>query len=715
MQAVVTSIMFFITAAYCAMTFHGGTGMKRLYQPGDVTLGGLFFLHYTTDDGKCGEFFPIGLGHVEAMIFAVNKINENPNLLPNVTLGYDIRDYCESAAKAMKHTYEFVRRNDIALKPKSDSCSCENETESSYTERTPIAAVIGPTDSGSSVVVGSLLEVAGIPVISHSATSNELSLPQYRHFFRTAPPDSQQASAMADIIEHFNWSYVATVAMDDSYGRNGVRGLETEAEERKTFCIAFAEFIPRQEYSSKLIRTVSKIKSYPNVKVVILWLFGSYGNLFLKEAAKQKLDDRTWILSDGLAAEHDVFVRLKDTDQNIIHGSLGVHPRHLDNRYFINFLIEKATQSSQNNRVPWWEEFWQSQNRVNCSSTPRSNNRTGCQKMIFRSIYDNYIPYVVDAVSAVAHALHHMINCSASKRTTPNEECPFILPFVDPQEIEHFLRTVDFPGLTGRVRFDSVGDPVLSSYDIVHFQHSNTLSEHRQPVKIITGSWKKDRKPRLILNCTGIKWNTQVSQNSTPKSFCHDDCLQGTFRSLTTPCCWECIKCPAGTVSSGLNSVNCTECPKGQKTNERRSNCLDLPEDEMMWSRLTPVLVILLATVGVIVIIICSAFFYKYRNTPLVKAANWELSCILMITIALSFSVSILTLAKPTNFTCSLDVAWRSTLLVTFVAVLILKTMKILGAFRINLIAERLKRFILVAKCQTGLLSFQKFYSSCYG
>ena len=113
------------------MTFHGGTGTKRSYQLGDVTLGGLFLLHYTTDDGKCGEFYPVGLGHVEAMIFAVNKINENPNLLPNITLGYNIRDYYESTAKAMKHTYDFVRRNDIALKSKSDSCSCENETESS--------------------------------------------------------------------------------------------------------------------------------------------------------------------------------------------------------------------------------------------------------------------------------------------------------------------------------------------------------------------------------------------------------------------------------------------------------------------------------------------------------------------------------------------------------------------------------------------------------
>ena len=51
---------------------------------------------------------------------------------------------------------------------------------------------------------------------------------------------------MADIIQYFNWSYIAAVAMDDSYGRHGVWELESEAEKRETFCLSFAEYIPRQ-------------------------------------------------------------------------------------------------------------------------------------------------------------------------------------------------------------------------------------------------------------------------------------------------------------------------------------------------------------------------------------------------------------------------------------------------------------------------------------
>ena len=481
----------FLMIYVIALSFSVITGEDRYHKPGDITLGGLFLLHYTTEDGKCGEFFPIGLGHVEAMIFAIEKINSDPNLLPNVTLGYDIRDYCESAAKAMEHTYDFVKRNELMEEGQNASCTSVNRKDGKQIEPTPIAAVIGPTDSGSAVLVASLLQVAGIPAISHSATSNELSSPQYRHFFRTAPPDGQQASAMADIIQYFNWSYIAAVAMDDSYGRNGVWELESEAENRKTFCLSFAEYIPRQEYNVKLKRAVSKLKSYPNIHVVVLWLFGGYGRRFLKEAVQQNLLDRTWVLSDALATEDDAFAGLNISDQRIIHGSLGVQPRYLDNHEFEDFLIKKRSILSTRNVVPWWKELWQSETQNNCSAIATRKERNACMERVLRIIYDTYIPYVLDAVSAVANAFHELENCSSRERKNSGDACPKYHATINPEVLETSLRRVDFQGLTGRIHFDQFGDPVTSSYDIVHFQESDESSNQGYPVKRVIGSWER--------------------------------------------------------------------------------------------------------------------------------------------------------------------------------------------------------------------------------
>lgn len=72
-------LLFFVTIiSLRVLAIPEVTENDRYHQPGDVTLGGLFLLHYTTEDGQCGEFFPIGLGHVEAMIFAIHKINNDP-------------------------------------------------------------------------------------------------------------------------------------------------------------------------------------------------------------------------------------------------------------------------------------------------------------------------------------------------------------------------------------------------------------------------------------------------------------------------------------------------------------------------------------------------------------------------------------------------------------------------------------------------------------
>ncbi|XP_022790396.1 extracellular calcium-sensing receptor-like [Stylophora pistillata] len=438
-----TTGLFFVVFSVCVvLTIPGTAENDRHHQPGDFTLGGLFLLRYTSEDGRCGNVYPTGFAHVEAMIYAIDKINANRSLLPNTTLGYDIRAYCTNNENLMEQAYAFVRRNEI--------------------EPTPVVAVIGPSDSGTAVLVASLMQVARIPLISHSATSSELSSPQYRHFFRTASLDGQQASAMADIIERFNWSYVAAVAMVDSYGRNGVWKLESEAAERDTFCVSFVEYIPPQKYTTKLERAVMKLKSYPNIRVVILWLVDLYGRQFLEIATREKLFDRT---CEALATN----------DPSV-------------------------------------------------------------------------------AVYAVAHALHDMENCSAT-------QCKPLCK-LDQKGLENFLRRVDFQGLTGWVRFDQSGDPLTSSFDIVHLQ---------------------------------------------------------------------------------------------------------------------------------------------YRNTPLVKAANLELSLILLFAIAMSFSVSITSLAKRTSFVCRLVYCWRPLVLATFISILTVKTIKILSAFQINVIAEWFKKCISTRKSQTLL------------
>ena len=64
-------------------------------------LGGLFPIHSDNSTesqvSQCGEVRWEGdLEQVEAMLFAIDKVNVDPDLLPGVELGYDVRDTCNS-------------------------------------------------------------------------------------------------------------------------------------------------------------------------------------------------------------------------------------------------------------------------------------------------------------------------------------------------------------------------------------------------------------------------------------------------------------------------------------------------------------------------------------------------------------------------------------------------------------------------------------------
>ena len=79
----------------------------RNYKDGDVIVGGLINIHYSGTNDQCTELSTTGLGNAEATIFAIEKINNNSTILPNVTIGYDLRDYCWSNARAMKIAYDW--------------------------------------------------------------------------------------------------------------------------------------------------------------------------------------------------------------------------------------------------------------------------------------------------------------------------------------------------------------------------------------------------------------------------------------------------------------------------------------------------------------------------------------------------------------------------------------------------------------------------------
>ena len=670
-------------------------------------LGGLTVLHYKDSQDKCGsDFFPVGLGHAEAMIFAIEQINKNSSLLPNVTLGFDIRDYCETVSIAVEETYEFVRDTDLYHSYADRNSTVDNDTASCFgkDDSTPIAMIIGPYDSASAVQIGSLVSVAKIPIVSFAATSDELSSDQYRYFLRTVPPDSQQARVQADLFEHFKWTYVGTVALDDSYGRFGVSALQNEAYKRKTFCIAFAEFIPRLRAASDMKHIVSRIKQQSNVKVIVVWVFGGYAKLFFEEAHRQNLGRRTWILGDATSTEDSgmlgPYFRLLD-------GAIGVQPHDRRDETFLNHLHSLTPSKTRLRRNPWWEEYWETFRNCSAEISNATDTDPLCSNMPLTrkdvsKLFDPYLVYLKDAVFAVAHALDKSFRCRDSEGELPGGVCPDIKPSAaDGMDLLLYLKNVSFKGLTGVVEFDQHGDPKNSFFEIVNIQiHGQGISN-----KLLVGSWNSKKEPRLTLNDSAIKWTNDTIHTEVPSSFCSDRCPHGTRKQVTTPCCWKCINCPGGTVSKEPGSTNCTQCPYKQKPNDDKTKCVDLPVKNFRLKDAGGIFLSCVTTIGFCVTLAVLLVFLKYRETPIVKASNRQLSFVLLVTIFLSLTLALLSIAEPTDFTCRLTQFSRYIIYTTFVSILWLKSVRIFVLFQLDSSEMPFQSYISKVKYQVALVA----------
>ena len=681
------------------------------YKDGDVILGGLFSINFAGDGKHCGELFTMDMGNAEAMVFAIESVNQNPNVLPNITVGYDIRNYCESTALAMQITYDLVRAADpLFMSSATDNSFATGNT--SKIRSKPISALIGPTSSSSAILVGSLLQVADIPAISPSATSAELSSRLYKDFFRTIPPDNWQAKAMADIIELFNWTYVVAVGLDDSYGRNGIWALEKESYHRQTFCVAFSEFIPRIGYLEKLKRTVYRIKRNPSVGVIIVWLSGSYGRAFFKEAIDGNLQGKTLILSDGLTVEE---ARFLDPHFTFLDGSLGIQPRDYPGPTFEEHLKQITPAKSVERGVVWLEELWRSQ--FNCSATKSIDSGfAACEANLtsyeaVTKIRSPFSAYLIDAVYALAHALDGIYSYSSMHGERAPDICPSVQPTVKGSDLQKYLRNVSFDGLTGNVRFDSFGDPLSAIYDIVNFQRGSSSDKvHR---KVLVGAWDKETTPNLQINASILRWSSFLNNASTPVSFCASECLPGTMKTPTTPCCWDCIKCPQGTVSTEIGSNVCTQCEPETKPNGGRTKCEPLPVINITLTTATGISITVLSFIGFVLTLLVCAFYIKFYDTPVVKASTREVSFLLLFGIAALFALAVLELAEPNDFFCSAASVWRYSALTLCITVLFVKTMRITSVFQVDRVAQLFTPCFKTVTRQTIFISVINLVGLC--
>ncbi|KAK1789946.1 hypothetical protein P4O66_002267 [Electrophorus voltai] len=125
---------------------------------GDIILGGLFPVHARGERGvPCGELKKEkGIHRLEAMLFAIDLINKDPELLPNVTLGARILDTCSRDTYALEQSLTFVQ---ALIERDGSDVRCANGDPPVFTKPDKIVGVIGASASSVSIMVANILRL----------------------------------------------------------------------------------------------------------------------------------------------------------------------------------------------------------------------------------------------------------------------------------------------------------------------------------------------------------------------------------------------------------------------------------------------------------------------------------------------------------------------------------------------------------------------------
>ncbi|XP_055462599.1 vomeronasal type-2 receptor 116-like, partial [Psammomys obesus] len=507
------------------------------------------FLLYTAEEPAPKDFFkyllevrlpPKIYQYVLSLYFAMDEINSNPYLLPNVSLGIA---YFEGKCKGYLSLFTHLNIVTKYLYPLPnyicDVSAC-------------VMALTGPLWR-TSAQVASILQINLIPQITYGPFHPLLNdQDKFPNLHQIASKDRFLSEAMVSLLIHFSWMWVGLVIQDDDQGRQFLLDVREEMQ-RNGVCVAFVNMIPEnmQLFMTRVEKYYHQIIT-SSANVVII-----YGevNSTLEVSFKHWEylgTQKTWVSTsqwDDITRESDfsptAFHRTFTFSQH--HGGISALPNFLDRMKF-----SKDTHYFSPERLGWMY--------TNCSIL-KSNCKTQSHctfnntwELVAWHRFDMAINdecyNIYNAVYAVAHALHEMLLQEIDFLQRKNvsalmNECI---------QIHAFLKNMHFSNPIG----DKVNINEKTKTDAEYDIHIiwNFLQGLGMKVKIGHFSPYFPQGQKLYLSEDMIQWATVSRQ--IPPSVCSVSCAPGFKKSHSegkASCCFDCSPCPENEISNATGNL----------------------------------------------------------------------------------------------------------------------------------------------------------------
>ncbi|XP_077773967.1 vomeronasal type-2 receptor 26-like [Podarcis muralis] len=669
------------------------------YQPGDLIIGGIVsqncyvFFDVLFKEHPSQNLFDVSsvvtkfYQHVLALAFAVKEVNENPNILPNITLGFHIYDSYYDA----RMTYRTIL--DLLFKMRTFVPNYKCDTKKT------LISIIGGLGHDTTFHMADTLGLYKIPQFAYgSFPPAESDASQVPSFYRMVPNEAHQFLGIIRLLKHFGWTWVGVLALNDNSGEHFLQILEPLLSENG-ICSAFTQRIPKQLHVDNVDEMHGiALNMYVRIRDNKVTTFIVYGEslaitalrtiIFLSDPPNKKNTPfiKVWIFT----AQTD-FVSmgfLKFWNVLLFQGAISftIHSQNL--LAFQEFL--QSIKPPWSERDGFFKKFWEqafdcvfpnldASAEVNdmCTGEERLQN---LPRSLFEMSMTGHSYSIYNGVYTVAHALQNIYS-TRSKQKAMSRSKRLKLQDLEPWQLHPVLHDISFNNSAGEIVSFTDQREMGGGFDIM-----NTVTfPNRSFLRVKVGWVDSDAEDgkELIIHEDKIMWHNGFNQ-VIPISVCNDYCRPGHQKKRKEGqkfCCYDCVPCPEGKISNQNDMDDCFRCPEDQYPNKKKNGCIPKTISFLSYEEPLGVSLALVALSFSLNTALVLRTFIQHKDTPIVKANNRDLTYILLIALLLCFLSSLLFLGKPGKVTCLLRQPTFGIVFSLAVSCVLAKTITVVAAF----------------------------------